>query len=93
MQKIVETVTVFHQSNPLLPGISKEELRSKFFARVPAGTFLAIVDLLASENRLQVLKDVVALHGRKVLLSSKEELLAAQAAGNPHSGGLGISRF
>ena len=79
MQKIVETVTVFHQSNPLLPGISKEELRSKFFARVPAGTFLAIVDLLASENRLQVLKDVVALHGRKVLLSSKEELLAAQA--------------
>jgi selenocysteine-specific elongation factor len=77
-QKIVDAVTSFHQSNPLLPGIPKEELLSKFLSFVPVETFLAILERGISVKKIQLVKGIVAVFGRKVSLSSEEEELASR---------------
>jgi selenocysteine-specific elongation factor len=75
-RKLIEILHTFHQSNPLLPGIPKQELRSKLHY-VPAETFQAVLDRAVAQQKVQVLKDVVAVSGRQVSLSSQEELLTS----------------
>ncbi len=76
LKKILDAVASFHQTNPLLPGIPKEELRSKFLSFVPAETFLATLERGVSQKKLQIQKDLIALFDRKVSLSSEEEQLS-----------------
>lgn len=74
-QRLKETVAAFHEKQPLLPGIQKEELRTKFFAPVPTEVFLACLQRAVDAEILHVDKDVVSLAGRTVSLSSQQETL------------------
>ena len=75
-RRLLETLHAFHESHPLLPGIPKQELRSKL-RFVPTEIFQAALDRAVSQTKLQILKDVVAVSGRQVSLSSQEELLTS----------------
>lgn len=75
-KKIMDAVSSFHQANPLLPGMPKEELRSRSLSFIPTETFLATLDQAVSQEKLQIQKDLIALFGRRVSLSSAEEQLS-----------------
>ncbi len=72
MKKIVGD---FHAKNPLLPGIPKEELRTRFFYHMPVEVFGALLDHALESKTLQSQKDTVSLYGRKLALSAEEENL------------------
>jgi selenocysteine-specific elongation factor len=76
IEKILESLKAFHKRNPLLPGIPKEELRSKYFSKIPNEVFSSILQLSIEKRLLHLEKDVVAEKGHKVELTSHEEDLA-----------------
>jgi len=79
MQLIEDTVRLFHGQNPLLPGIPKEELRTRLPREVPPDVFSAVLERACSANRLQTEKETVSLFGRSVSLNQEQESLAALA--------------
>jgi len=67
---IVSTVEDFHQENPLVPGMGKEELRET--VRATAVILAATVDLLVREKKLELSGDLVRLPGRGVVMKDEE---------------------
>ena len=65
-----QTLLAFHKSNPLVPGIGKEELREKLTSS--AEVFAAVLDWLARESKIQVAGDVVRLSGHGVVMKDEE---------------------
>ena len=61
-------VSDFHKANPLLKGISKEELRKRLYDELPLEVFRHCLDGLAEKRKLAFLEDAVSLHGREVQL-------------------------
>jgi selenocysteine-specific elongation factor len=80
-----EHLKQFHRQNPLLAGVSKEELRSKHFAGAPPWLMDA---LLASSKTLTVRGETVHLSSHKVALKQDEEDAAAKIESTFHAGGL-----
>ena len=64
------TVDAFHRSNPLVPGIGKEELREAISASAPVfgGVLLALV----AEKKLQLSGELVHAAGRGVVMKDEE---------------------
>src|SRR3972149_2415779 len=73
-----EALTSFHRRNPLLPGLTKQELHTRFLAPVPAEVFEAILQRAISRMLLQIRKEVVSLHGFELL--AKELHLSPEKA-------------
>jgi selenocysteine-specific elongation factor len=71
--QVVQTVEEFHRREPLLEGISKEELKERLFARVPELLFLRVLADLEQQGLLEVAGDVVKRGGRAVTLSREEQ--------------------
>jgi selenocysteine-specific elongation factor len=69
-QRLVSSVRAYHQQNPLQPGISKADLRSRELADAPAFLLDA---LLAESKELAVEGETVRLRGHKVQLQQDEE--------------------
>jgi len=69
---VLAAVDAFHKKEPLLPGLSKEELRERVFARAEA-LFEPLVAELVEEKELELAGDVVRRPGRIVTLSREEE--------------------
>ncbi len=67
---ITEAVAGFHQKNPLVPGISREELRDQ--ARASSEVFSAALDMLVKEKKLEVAGEIVHLWGRGVVMKDDE---------------------
>jgi selenocysteine-specific elongation factor len=65
-------VDAFHRKEPLLPGLSKEELRERVFARA-VGLFEPLVGELVAARELELAGDVVHRPGRVVALTREEE--------------------
>ena len=63
-------VTVFHSTNPLLPGIAKQELRGRVLADAPPFVFDAI---LAGAKDLVVEGEIVRARHHKVVFRQDEE--------------------
>lgn len=76
--EMLKQVAIFHQENPLKPGIAGEELRSKFFPHVSPDLFAATLERAVEEKKLQMQKETVSIFGRNVLLSREEEGLTAR---------------
>jgi selenocysteine-specific elongation factor len=76
--EMLKRVAEFHQKNPLMPGIAREELRSKFFPHVSPDLFTATLERAAEGKRLQAQKETISVFGRNVLLSREEEDLTAR---------------
>ena len=67
---LLKTVADFHQSNPLVPGISREELRER--ANLGSEVFSRVLDKLVADRKLQVDGEIVHLPGRGVVMKDEE---------------------
>jgi selenocysteine-specific elongation factor len=71
-QKIAARLDKFHKENPLLPGISREDLRSSLGRRVRAETFRAALDELVAQKKLELQGELVKRAGATVNLDPEE---------------------
>lgn len=69
-QLVPETLTLFHQKNPLVPGMGKEVLREKF--HLSPDVFAATVDLLLRDGKIEVQADFVRLPRHGVSMKDEE---------------------
>ena len=71
-QKIAVKIEKFHKENPLLPGISREDLRSSLGRRVRPETFRAALDDLLAQKKLEVRGEIVKRAGSTINLDPEE---------------------
>ena len=71
-QKIAARIEKFHKENPLLPGISREDLRSSLGRRVRPETFRAALDELLAQKKLETQGEIVKRAGATISLDPEE---------------------
>ena len=71
-QKINARVDKFHKENPLLPGISREDLRSNLGKRVRPETFRVALDDLIAQKKLDTQGEIVKRAGATISLDPEE---------------------
>ena len=71
-QKINSRVEKFHKENPLLPGISREDLRSSLGKRVRPEAFRAALDELLTQKKLDAQGEIVKRAGATISLDPEE---------------------
>jgi selenocysteine-specific elongation factor len=64
-------VSEFHKENPLQKGISKEELRKRFYDDLPLEVFRYCLEGLVESRKISFQEDAVSLHGREVQLTAE----------------------
>jgi selenocysteine-specific elongation factor len=84
-KKIAEKVERFQKENPLLPGISREDLRASLGKRVRSETFRAALEELAAQKKLDAQGELVKKAGSEIALlpeeaKAKEQIEAAFAS-------------
>jgi len=70
--RLLGRVERFHRENPLLPGISREELKAILGRRVRPETFSATLEMLVRENKLAVQGEFVKKAGTEITLNPAE---------------------
>ena len=70
MESLLSTVNEFHRANPLVAGISKEELREKL--RLRPEVFHATIENLAAAKKLETSGEQVHAAGRSVVMKDDE---------------------
>jgi selenocysteine-specific elongation factor len=85
LEALHEHLKQFHRQNPLLAGVSKEELRSKHLAGAPPWLMDA---LLARSDTLTAEGETVRLSSHRVALKQDEEEAAAKIENAFRTGGL-----
>jgi selenocysteine-specific elongation factor len=71
-KKITTRVDKFHKENPLLPGISREDLRSSLGRRVRPETFRTALDELLAQKKLEAQDEIVKRAGATISLDPEE---------------------
>src|SRR6267143_800305 len=71
-QKVTVRVEKFHKENPLLPGISREDLRSSLGRRVRPETFRVALDDLVAQKKLETQGEIVKRAGAAIHLDPEE---------------------
>jgi selenocysteine-specific elongation factor len=66
----LQALKKFHDANPLVAGMSKEELRDR--VKLGPEVFYGVLGKLAEEKKLEVTGEVVHLHGRGVVMKDEE---------------------
>jgi selenocysteine-specific elongation factor len=61
----------FHKENPLQKGISKEELRKRFYDDLPLEVFRHCMEGLAEQHKISFQEDAVSVYGREVQLTAE----------------------
>jgi len=69
---LLREVNLFHQHNPLAPGISKEELRMRFVRAGRPEVFLAALGVLIQAGKFSLSGDLLARAGRVTTLLPEE---------------------
>ncbi len=72
-EEVLETLGRRHRERPLEPGMPREELRSRVFARAPGPSFELVLRELANTGSVRLAPDVIALASHEVRLSAGEE--------------------
>ncbi len=67
-----EIVDLFQLANPLLPGITREDLRAKVGRRVRPEIFRAALEQLVTEKKLETVGELVRRSGSTVVLQPEE---------------------
>jgi selenocysteine-specific elongation factor len=67
---IRNTVEKFHDSNPLVAGISREELRGR--TRIGNEVFECVLSMMAGRRELEINGDLVRLPGRGIVMKDEE---------------------
>jgi selenocysteine-specific elongation factor len=71
-ERIFARVEKFHKENPLLPGITREDLRAKEARKVRPETFRAALEDLAARGRIELAAEVVKRAGAAIALQPEE---------------------
>jgi len=69
-ERVVSHLDNFHKRNPLVPGISRQELHEEIGS--PDEVFSAILDALSKQKKLEVIGEIVRLAGRGVVMKDEE---------------------
>jgi selenocysteine-specific elongation factor len=77
-QTIAAKMESFHKQNPLLPGITREDLRTSLGRRVRAETFRAALDELVTQKKLELQGELVKRAGSTVSLDAEEARAKSQ---------------
>ena len=77
-QKIAAKIESFHKQNPLLPGITREDLRTSLGRRVRAETFRAALEELVAGKKLELQGELVKRVGSTVSLDPEESRAKSQ---------------
>jgi selenocysteine-specific elongation factor len=85
---VVAAVKKFHESNALVQGISREELKARLFTNAPNLVFQAVIDKLVRDKRIAIAQDLIYEFGRKVTLKADEERMRSQLTDRFRSLGL-----
>jgi selenocysteine-specific elongation factor len=91
--KILGELGKFHAANPLLSGLSKEELRGRTGAprgRPSAALFGAVLEALAEQNQVEAQGELLRLKGREVQMSPEEREAKEQIASAFGKAGLAV---
>lgn len=72
MQKAMETVTQFHQKQPLKPGMSRQELKQRLGRNFEAKLFVHLLNKLTGADQLVAEKDLLRLPQHKVRLAEDD---------------------
>jgi selenocysteine-specific elongation factor len=75
-ERIVQSLTEFHHTNPLKAGLSKEELRAGVTRGLDQKTFNSLLNSLQTEGRITVAESLVKLAGHELSLSPEQDKLA-----------------
>jgi selenocysteine-specific elongation factor len=89
-QKLAARIVRFHQENPLLPGMAREELRASLGRRVKPETFRAALGELAAQNKLDLQGDLVKRAGSAIKLDPDEARAKEQIETAFHQAGLAV---
>ena len=81
----------FHEANPLVQGIGREELKARLFGAASNLLFQAVVEKLTADKKIAVAQDVIHEFGRKVTLKADEERMRAQLSERFKSLGLQVA--
>jgi selenocysteine-specific elongation factor len=90
VERIVNEVEAFHKANPLVPGISKEELRGRVAAKTRPEMYQAALDELAVAKKIVLAGDLVQKAGREIALSPEEARAKERIAKEFESAGLAV---
>jgi selenocysteine-specific elongation factor len=69
--KLLASLDSFHRKNPLVPGISREELRGSFLGASPE-VFAHTIESAVKEKKIEFSGDLVRLAGRSVAMKDEE---------------------
>jgi selenocysteine-specific elongation factor len=72
-KETLEQIHSFHKENALQKGISREELRKRFYDDLPLEVFRFCLDELVAKKKISILEEAVSLYGREVQLSSEAQ--------------------
>jgi selenocysteine-specific elongation factor len=81
----------FHEANPLVAGIGREELKARLFGDASNALFQSVIDKLVADKKIVVAQDVIHEFGRKVTLKADEEKIRGQIAERFRSLGLQVA--
>lgn len=74
-EAIMGFLSKFHKKHPLKPGVSKEEIRSRFFNNTKGKLFEEIMDFYMNNDVIEVFNSFVSLKGFEIKLSKEQTVL------------------
>lgn len=96
-RNVLAHLEAFHAANPLMDGLSKEDLRGRMATRVAGaahlpsvGIFNALLQALAAEKKLEVRGETVLLAGRGIQLTQEESAAKDQIGRAFEKAGLAV---
>jgi selenocysteine-specific elongation factor len=90
VRRLREEIDGFHAAHPLLPGISKEELRGRAADGVRPELFRVALDDLIAAKQAEAVGDIVRRAGREITLQPEEARAKEQIAGEFERAGLAV---
>jgi selenocysteine-specific elongation factor len=72
-KETLEQISSFHKENTLQKGISREELRKRFYDDLPLEVFRYCLDELVGKKKISILEEAVSLYGREVQLTPEAQ--------------------
>ena len=89
-KKLLARVERFHKENPLLPGITREELKASLGRRVRPETFGAAVQLLLEQKKITLQGEFIKKAGTEITLAPEEVRAKEQIAQAFANAGLAV---
>lgn len=93
LNSVETTVGEFHAREPLAKGMSREALREKLFAFLPAEIFHSVVDSLQSTKRISLDKETIRMDSYQQKLSPEEEAFRDRILSKYRSAGLEVPKL